>query len=464
MSDSRRLTRRSFLLTPALLPFARAAYARATAGSYHFSFDHIVGTSLDLDVWAATPAAADHAASTMLDEIDRLTAVLSTRDPDSEISRHAAGSPNHLSPDLRAMFAAYQEWETRTGGALSITPGGPGTPLNVDALGKAYILDRAADTIMTAPGVAAAVVNIGGDIVVRGRPCDIAIADPHASQDNASPLAMVSLRDQAIATSGTYVRGEHLIDARTGRTGHGTSASVIASSAVAANALATSLCVTGSAEGMALAESIDAAEAIRIDRDGHIARTSGFTRYEQPRVVRTQVASQWPAGYEVNISLTLIMANGGGARGGGFGGGGFGGGRRGGGRGGHRPYLAAWIEDAGGKLVRVLAFWADKQRYYGELSTFYGLVGRDERRLSTLARATRDAGSYHLVWDGRDDKGAPAAAGSYRVVIETNQEHGSYGKQSGVIACSAKPAQITLSATANFDAVTVDYGPKQARA
>src|SRR6478752_3015523 len=159
MSERRRLTRRSFLLAPALLPLARAAYARATPSPYHFSFDHIVGTSLDLEVWAATPAAAEHGAAAMLDEIDRLTAILSTREPDSEISRYAADSGGRPSPDLSAMLAAYQEWHTRTEGALSITPAGPGTPLNVDALGKAYILDRAADTIMTQPDVNAAVVN-----------------------------------------------------------------------------------------------------------------------------------------------------------------------------------------------------------------------------------------------------------------------------------------------------------------
>jgi hypothetical protein len=314
---------------------------------------------------------------------------------------------------------------------------------------------------MALPGMNAAVVNIGGDIVVRGHDCEIAIADPFAAQDNATPLTVVKLRNQSIATSGNYARGAHLIDARTGRLGHGGSASVIAASAVAANAVATNLCVTGGREGMALAESIDGAEAISISRDGRIARTSGFAAYEQPRIVRSQGVARWPTGFEVNVALTLLPGSAGGARGGGFSGGY---GRRGGGRGGHRPYVAAWIEDSAGKLVRVLAFWADKTRYYGELSTFYSLIGRDERRLSTLARATRDAGNYHLVWDGLDEKGAAVAPGNYRVVIETNQEHGSYGKQSGVIACVTKPAQITLSATANFEAVTIDFGPKQARA
>jgi len=174
-------------------------------------------------------------------------------------------------------------------------------------------------------------------------------------------------------------------------------------------------------------------------------------------MIGAAAAADWPPGYELNISLTLTM---GAAAQGGFG-------RRGGGRGrggARRPYVAVWLEDASGRLVRVLAFWADNSKYFRELSSFYTIAGRDERRLSTLARATRAAGHYHLVWDGLDDRQSRVPAGSYRVVVETNQEHGSYGKQSGVIVCGEKPAQITLSATANFDAVTIDFGPRAAQA
>jgi hypothetical protein len=398
----------------------------------------------------------------VLDEVDRLTDVLSTRDPESEISRLEAVAGVATSPDLAAVFAAYDAWSARTGGVLSITPGGPGTSRNVDALGKAYILDRAAAVATGCPDIDSVLLNIGGDIVVRGRSCEIAIADPSAWQDNAAPLTWVRLRDQAIATSGTYARGSHLVDARTGQRVHFASgASVIASTAVDANALATTLCVTAAADGMQMVERMRGAEVIRIDTDGSIRRSSGFREFERPRIVPARAAAGWPAGYELNISLTLTP----GAAGDGQGGfGGFGGFGRRGRRGGARPpYVAVWIEDTSGRLVRVLAFWANKPRYYDELSTFYTVIGRNERRLSTLARATRPAGRYSLVWDGFDEKEAPVPPGSYRVVVESNQEHGDYGKQSGVIVCSDKPAHITLSSTANFEPVTVDFGPRPSR-
>jgi thiamine biosynthesis lipoprotein ApbE len=459
------LTRRSFLLLPAVIPVANARgwWRRDASDLHHFSFEHVVGTSLDLDLWSDSTMAAERAAEVLLDEVERLTAVLSTRDPRSEISRLEASPGLQPSPDLAAILAAYEDWEIRTQGAVSIRPRGAGTPRNVDALGKAYILDRAAAVAADCPGVEGVLLNIGGDIVVRGRAADIAITDPTAWQDNAAPLTSVRLRDQAIATSGGYARGAHLIDARTGHTVRcASAASVIAPTALEANALATMLCVSSAEESMPLVERAHGAEAIRIGTDGHILRSAGFAAFERPRIVRAAAVANWPSGYELNVALTLTPGTAGQGGFGGFGGGGFGRGGRG--RGPRRPYVAVWIENTSGRLVRVLAFWADKPRYYEELSSFYTIVGRDERRLSTLARATRAAGSYHVVWDGLDEHQSPVPAGSYRVVVETNQEHGTYAKQSGVIVCADKPAHVALSATANFESVGIDFGPRPAQA
>jgi hypothetical protein len=76
-----------------------------------------------------------------------------------------------------------------------------------------------------------------------------------------------------------------------------------------------------------------------------------------------------------------------------------------------------------------------------------------------VTRATRSPGKYDLVWDGLDNNNRPVARGTYRITVETNQEHGSYAKQSGTIEIGDSPTAITLPATRNFDAVTVRYGP-----
>jgi FAD:protein FMN transferase len=336
------LTRRSFLLLPAIVPAASLGRAWGpNSGVHHFSFEHVLGTSLDLELWTDSAPAAQAAAEAVLDEVDRLAGVLSTRDPGSEIRRLAAFPSLSPSVDLDAVLAAYDDWTARTGGVLSITPAGLRTARNVDALGKAYILDRTAAVAAGSHGITSVLLNIGGDIVVRGRSCDVAIADPAAWQDNATPLTWVRLRDQAIATSGGYARGSHLVDARTGnRFQHAAGASVVARTAVDANALATTLCVVTAEEGMQLVERTRGADAIRIDAGGYLLRSAGFGRVEQPRIVPAVGAANWPAGYELNISLTLTEGTAG-SRQGGFGGfGGFRGGR--GGRGGaRRPYVAA---------------------------------------------------------------------------------------------------------------------------
>src|SRR4029077_5623104 len=96
--------------------------------------------------------------------------------------------------------------------------GGADAPRDVDALGKAYIIDRAAAAALRVwPSIDALLLDIGGDIVTRGRSSEIAIADLDASYDNARPIATIDVRNASVATSGTYARGPHLMDSRSGQ-------------------------------------------------------------------------------------------------------------------------------------------------------------------------------------------------------------------------------------------------------
>ena len=70
------------------------ALAQAAARTrFNFARDHVLGTSFDLAVDAVRPADAARVEQAVLAEITRLSAILSTYDPDSEISRVAAGAP-----------------------------------------------------------------------------------------------------------------------------------------------------------------------------------------------------------------------------------------------------------------------------------------------------------------------------------------------------------------------------------
>jgi thiamine biosynthesis lipoprotein len=432
------MNRRDFLKLPTLLPFAGAGSFHAAP--HHFEYDFVIGTSLDLVIYSPSARMAEGACQTIRNEIDRLKSILDTRNPASEISVLERSSSRGISRELNEVLEAYEYWERRSGGVFSIRPGGVEAPRNVDALGKAYILDRASAAAVNAwPAIDALLVNVGGDIVTWGRPSEIAIADPLAWYDNAPPIATLDLRNAAIATSGTYARGAHLTNCRTGRSPEtSVAATVVASDAVTANALATTLCVTSVEEGLRLVESTPGAEALRIE-SGVLHRSSGFARLERAQAAQQQhqpqpASTSWPPGYRVTMTLPLTAQ-------------------------GKRPYVAVWVDDASGNLVRGLALWGGKSKYWGDLSTLWSHLHGNFDQLRSVTRATRSPGRYDLVWDGLDNNKKPVPPGTYRITVETNQEHGSYAKQSGTLEIGDSPTTITLPATRNFDAVSVRYGP-----
>jgi thiamine biosynthesis lipoprotein len=432
------MNRRSFLKLPTLLPLIDLG-SEIPSRPHHFQYESVIGTSMDLVVCSASSRVAEGACLTVLEEIDRLRSILDTRDPTSEISLFEGSSDRrNASRELTAVLDAYECWEQRTGGVFSIRPGGAGTPRNVDALGKAFIIDRvAAAAVKGWPSIDALLLDIGGDIVTWGRSAEIAIADPSAWYENARPIATFGLRNAAVATSGSYARGAHFTDSRT-RQSRGTevAATVIASDAVTANALATTLCLTGADDGLRLVESTPGAEGLRI-ASGVPQRTAGFALLERPFAAEPPTSTNWPPGYHLTITLPLTAS-----------------------RSSKRPYVAVWVEDSSGKLVRVLAIWANKSKYYEDLSTLWNRVHGNFDQFRGVTRATRSAGKYDLMWDGLDNGGKPVPLGSYRITIETNQEQGSYAKQTGTIDLGDRPTSMTLPATTNFDIVTVQYGPK----
>src|SRR5215813_2941587 len=79
------MDRRSFLKLPALLPLT-ALGAAFRSEEHYFQYECVIGTSLDLVVWAPHSGVAEYACKTVLQEIDRLALILNTRDPSSEIS------------------------------------------------------------------------------------------------------------------------------------------------------------------------------------------------------------------------------------------------------------------------------------------------------------------------------------------------------------------------------------------
>lgn len=116
-------------------------------------------------------------------------------------------------------------------------------------------------------GLANVCVNAGGDVVTRGlagpaEPWRVGIRHP---DDAHSVVRTVEPGDGAVATSGPYERGAHIVDPRTGKPARGArSASVIGPDAGLAEVLSTALVVAGR-DGVEWFAGLDGWEAFVVD-------------------------------------------------------------------------------------------------------------------------------------------------------------------------------------------------------
>ena len=135
-----------------------------------------------------------------------------------------------------------------------------GVRLDLSAIAKGFGADRVAASLLDA-GVSSFLIEVGGELVGRGikpdgQPWWVALEDP---PEAALPPLRLALCNHAVATSGNYRRyhridGErigHSIDPASGRllANRIVSVSVLAETAMRADALATALTVLGDAAG-----------------------------------------------------------------------------------------------------------------------------------------------------------------------------------------------------------------------
>jgi thiamine biosynthesis lipoprotein len=175
--------------------------------------------------------------------------VFSAFRPLSEVSLHRMGidrSGEH-SVEFNEVLASCRTVRVLTGGAFDpwAVPGGydPSGYVKGWAAGRASSLLRAA-------GFDSNVVNAGGDICAAGDEIPgsgsgwpIGIINPHSTSE---VIKVVALRDQAMATSGRYERGAHVIDPATGRAAMSVdSATVVGPDAGIADAAASAALVDG---------------------------------------------------------------------------------------------------------------------------------------------------------------------------------------------------------------------------
>jgi thiamine biosynthesis lipoprotein len=213
-------------------------------------------------------------ARSILHDADRVFSTWQAGSPLSRLRRGELGV-HELPREVADVLASCMVARSLSGGWFDpwSMPGG------VDPTGyvKGWATQRALDAIARS-GVRSAIVNAAGDVASigdlgSGTPFRIGIADPSSPRELA---CVIELRG-AIATSGTYERGAHLIDPHTRRPGtRVASASVAGPDLGLADALATALCV-GGADVLSRIEALNGYEGLTIGFDGSLSTTSRFT-------------------------------------------------------------------------------------------------------------------------------------------------------------------------------------------
>ena len=107
---------------------------------------------------------------------------------------------------------------------------------------KGWAVDRAA--ALLARGRARFCIDAGGDVLVRGGPWRV--GDPASAPARPARAPCSTLTDAAVATSGAYERGEHVVDPLTGRPARGAlSVTVVGPDLATADAYATAAFAMG---------------------------------------------------------------------------------------------------------------------------------------------------------------------------------------------------------------------------
>jgi thiamine biosynthesis lipoprotein len=316
----------------AIRNLAQRTFGRKPAsGGWYRREEAIMGTAIQIELWADEREVAVRAIDAVLREMHRIDAAMSPFKPESELSRinrEAAERAVALSEEMFDLLERSLEFSLLSDGAFDITFAGagnlydyrrgikptaaqlaaaraaigyrhlsldpqartvrfdrPGMQIDLGGFAKGYAVDNAA-AILAQHSIANAIVSAGGDSRIvgdrRGRPWSIGVRDPRRPGE---VVAVLPLENVAVSTSGDYERFfdddegrcHHVIDPKTGRSPTGIrSVTVIADDGLTTEALAKSIFVMGVERGLQLIASRSGVDAVVIDSTGTLHHSAGL--------------------------------------------------------------------------------------------------------------------------------------------------------------------------------------------
>ncbi len=424
-------------------------------------YDGVLGTSLDITVYAPDQTNTDAAIEAAVAEIARLEQMLTNYDETSELMQlNASMSTDSASPALIDVISSCEEWFRQTEGNFSCRLGavvdfwdeaeetqqvpsrqdlspiarnanraellinaeqnqiqlGEGIKLDPSGLAKGYIIDSAMTVLRNEiPEATGIKVDIGGDASYWGVPPDsdgwqVMVANPEATADNGDFITSISLGSKAVATSGHNSRKRQILMREfshifTPQTGwpvfSGLYAVVIADNAITADAIATTLSALSIADALTTVEALPGVDALLVDESGAQRSSSGWNKYLSKELLLLSNAD-----FKLTLDYSIPSQDG---------------------RGYERPYVAIWVSTMNNQPIKNLILFGGEQRWAGSNQRWWRFVGRRStvERIN-VTRPTRGPGEYQLVWDGRDDSGKLIQPGDYLLHVEASREHGGH--------------------------------------
>jgi thiamine biosynthesis lipoprotein len=459
LPTSRALSSIFLLISSFVLNMNAASISQAQEVIEHY--DGVLGTSLDITVYAPDQTNTANAIETALAEIARLEQMLTTYDDASELMQlNAARTTDSASMALIEVISSCEDWFTQTEGNFSCRLGavvdfwdtaeetqqvpsrqdlspiarnanraeltinleqnqillGDGIKLDPSGLAKGYIIDRAMAVLRNEiPDATGIKVDIGGDASYWGLPPDsdgweVMVANPESLADNGDFITSISLSSKAVATSGHTSRKRQILMREfshifTPQTGwpvfSGLCAVVIADDAITADAIATTLSALSIADALITIEALPGVEALLVDESGAQRSSSGWNEYLSKELLLLSNAD-----FKLTLDYSIPSE---------------------GDRGYERPYVAIWVSTIDNQAIKNLILFGGEQRWAGSNQRWWRFVGRRStvERIN-VTRPTRGPGEYQLVWDGLDDSGTLIPPGDYLLHVEASREHGGH--------------------------------------
>jgi len=203
--------------------------------------------------------------------------VFSTYKDTSEISRINRDeiAPEAYSSEIQEVFRLSEETKNLTNGYFNIQK--PDGSIDPSGLVKGWAIWNAAK-LLEQKGFKDFYVDAGGDVQVEGKNATgeswrVGIKNPFNEKEIVKAL---SVSDKGVATSGTYIRGQHIYDPNTGAPANEiVSLTVIGPNIYEADRFATAAFAMGK-KGVEFIEQLEGFEGYSIDATGTATLTSHF--------------------------------------------------------------------------------------------------------------------------------------------------------------------------------------------